>query len=79
MAFRIFSDLQQHCQQHHSFKELTAKLGWSSARLSAFFAGKDQCLDSVIRVAHAMDLEIDLLFTKLPDAQTGVEKQPSGE
>lgn len=79
MAFRIFSDLQQHCQEHHSFKSLAAKLGWSSARLSAFFAGKDQCLDSVIRVSQAMDLEIDLLFTKFPDAAVGIEKQPSGE
>ena len=74
MDTRIIDDLQRHCQEHSSFKQLAIALNWSEAQLSAFFAHKDLSLDSIIRVGFAMNLEIDVVFTP---KSSSVDKTPA--
>lgn len=71
MKFEIIDKLHQHCREHFSFNELATKLNWSRAQLADFFNGEDASMDSVVRVAHAMDLRIDVQVKK--------QQPPSGE
>lgn len=63
MTLPIIDELHEYCRRHLSFNELADKLQWSRALLADFFAGKDTTLTTVIKVAHAMDLTIDVKVT----------------
>lgn len=66
MKLEIIDKLHQHCREHFSFNELANKLNWSRAQLEAFFQGEDTSMNSVVRVAHAMELRIDVQVKKRP-------------
>lgn len=63
MTLPIIDELHGYCRTHFSFNELADKLQWSRARLADFFAGKDTTLTTVVKVAHAMGLTIDVKVT----------------
>lgn len=57
---------------HHSFNALADRLNWTRESLALFFENVDPTMDAVFKVAHAMDLALDIQITP-------IDPQPSGE
>lgn len=61
----IVPRLHAYCIAHHSFNELAEKLNWTRESLALFFENVDPTMDAVFKVAHAMDLKLDIQVTPI--------------
>ena len=60
MYHTIVEQLHQHCREKSSVSDLAFELNWSHTQLAHFFEGKNPTIEEVVKVAHAMDLKIDV-------------------
>lgn len=70
-AFDIVPRLHAHCLAHHSFNELAERLNWTRESLALFFENVDPTMDAVFKVAHAMDLTLDIKVTPIDPETSG--------